>query len=185
MARRFDAAETLVEQQRALSAAGIRVRSAVQVSPGHPGTPAGVPGCHLGEHLTSPAGPTRSRKATRRAAVAVAVCNAVLWGLSDPEVAEGADRVCARACASPGLDLDAPCSAVRWPASRPAGGNSAGLQYFASAGAAEVRRGDRCLAGGVRHPARHGELPISKLKRGLQEAGDRHPGFSPGTGSRG
>src|ERR1039457_2374792 len=79
MARRFDAAETLVEQPKALPAAGTRVRSAVQVSPGHPGTPAGSAPPHhlgLGEHLTSATGRAPSRTATQRAAVAVAVCNA-------------------------------------------------------------------------------------------------------------
>src|ERR1022692_2906959 len=89
MARRFDAAETLVEQPKALPAAGTRVRSAVQVSPGHPGTPAGSAPPHhlgLGEHLTSAIGRAPSRTATQRAAVAVAVCNAVLRRPSDPEV---------------------------------------------------------------------------------------------------
>jgi hypothetical protein len=59
MARRFDAAATLVEQSEALPAAGTWVRSAVQLSPGHPGTPAGSAPPHhlgLGEHLTSATG---------------------------------------------------------------------------------------------------------------------------------
>ena len=49
MAGRFDAAETLTEQSESHAADGTRGRSTVQVSPGHPGTPAGsAPPHHLG-----------------------------------------------------------------------------------------------------------------------------------------
>jgi hypothetical protein len=56
------------------------------------GTPVGVPRRTSASNLTSPQVRLHSRSATRLAGAVVAVCNAVLWRLNDPEVPKGAER---------------------------------------------------------------------------------------------